>query len=450
MFGRISGELRRIAACSAVFGAWLLGAPALAAAPVKITVTQPSAAASRPSSKPVIATSAAEVKISAPQIEQVHVTNVDASRAKPRVAITAESATLSVQPGQQLVVRRDEAAAAPVVELSAATKAPLESTLLVGTRDADSRPNVRRFHPFVLAQVSPLRWNAQALAYQTTLLVGLDPVEGDSQADLTLEPPIPFQVTGENLEQIAPSLVTISVAGPGGYRSVLLSTSQFDSRIKVSAHSTAGDGTFSAGVEPGPVRFSLGSSERSIEGLGLGQTTISVRRLAANGELWPGLQSPTVDMTTSAGLLRPGQVQLAEKTGDGRTSLVSRGWGSTTVSAVGSAGTVTVDFTFPWLKLGLCVAAAALAGVLQVLRSAKRAWLTGLLGSVLSGLTLPIFIALGAPFAPEWLRGAIGSELAWLAVGVLGGYLGAALLDWLVEKIFGLKSGARPEPEPQH
>ena len=417
MFGRISGELRRVAACSAVFGSSLLGATPLCAAPVKITVTQPSASVARPSSKPVV---------------------------------TDESATLSVKPGQQLVVRRDEAAAAPVVELSAATKAPLESTLLVGTRDADSRPNVRRFQPFVLAQVSPLRWNAQALAYQTTLLVGLDPVEGDSQADLNLEPPIPFQVTGENLEQIAPSLVAISVAGPGGYRTVLLSTSKFDALVKVSAHSTAGDGTFSAGVEPGPVRFAVGSSERSIEGLGLGQTTISVRRLAANGELWPGLQSPGVDMTTSAGLLRPGQVQLAEKTGDGRTTLVSRGWGSTTVSAVASTGTVTVEFAFPWLKLILCVAAAALAGVLQVLRSAKRAWLTGLLGSVLSGLTLPIFIALGAPFAPDWLRGAIGSELAWLAVGVLGGYLGAALLDWLAEKIFGLKNGAKPAPEPQH
>lgn len=401
-----------------------------------------------PAPKPVA--TAAQVTITGPQVEQLKVENVGRNHAEALLKVSDGAAVVDVQPGQQLLVKRDEALTPPTVALSETAKASLLATVLVGTRDADSRPNVRQFQPFVLAEVTPLRWSSQARAYQTTLLVGLDPLPGDSGADLKLDTPIPFQVTGENLESIAPTMVAISVAGPGGYQRVVLSTSRFGVPVKVSAHSIAGDGAFTATIEPGPVSFAISAGEARIDGLGLGATTISARRLAANGVLLPGASAASVELTTSAGSLRPSRIDIAASAGDGRTQLVSSSWGEASVSQVGAPGGLAVRFAFPWLKLLLSIAGAAAAGALQVLTSPKRAWIPGVLGAVLGGLALTILVALGAPFAPEWLRRAMSSELAWLAIGVVGGYPGPKTLEWLNEKLFGGKGDPKPEPQPQH
>ncbi len=430
---------------------------AVEVAPPKVIVRSPTVvknAGGAATSKPKPVATAAQVTITAPLAEQLKLENVGTNQADPHLKVTDGTATLSVEPGQQLIVKREEAAASnkPPVQLSDAAKNSLEATVLVGTRDAQDRPSVRQFQPFVLAEVTPLRWDTESRTYQTTLLVGLDPLPGDSSAGFRLDTPIPFQLTGENLERIVPTRVSISEAGPSGYQRVLLSTSRFAVPVKVSAHSTAGDGTFSAQVEPGPVSFALSVGEASIDGLGLGKTTITARRVAANGELLPGASALGVELSTSAGSLRPSRIELSEKATSGRTELVSAGFGRATVSQAGAAGTVQVSFAFPWLKLLLGIAGAAAAGALQVLAlvGPKRAWVPGLLGAVLGGLALAIVVALGAPFAPEWLRQAISSELCWLAVGVIGGYPGPRTLEWLNQKIFGGKGTEKPEPQPQH
>jgi len=434
-----------------VAGALLLplSAEAEPATSIAVTPSRMSSAAPLATKSRVTASSAAQVKITTAHPEQVKVDAVSPVQEQPKVKVTPEAATVEVKQGEQLVVRGPTPRAAPVT-LAASKKALLSSTVIVGVQDRESGTTARQLRPFVLAEVAPLRWDETAKRYRTTLLVGLDPAEADpSSVALALEPPIVFQLTGENVDELRPAQVAIALAGPDGYQRIQVSSRAFSPPIKVNAHSRAGDGSFDTGIDPGPSWFDLGTSDGAIDGLGLGKTTINVRQRAANGEPLLASSPLRVELKTTAGSLNPPYVDIASGQASGQTALVSSAWGAARVSEASSlSGTersATVNFAFPWLKVWFGVLGAAAAGVVRMLmgKQTKHARRQTFVGCLASGVVVDIFVALGAPIAPDWLLGLIRSELAWFAVGLVAGFPGSAGLEWLASKIFGL-----PKPEP--
>jgi len=302
----------------------------------------------------------------------------------------------------------------------------------------------KQLQPFLLAEVSPLRWDAVAKEYAMTLLVGLDPLASDaSEPPLPLTPPILFQITGENVDGIEPNQAAVLVAGPSGYQRISVMTRSFSAPIKVSAHSTVGDGSFNANVDPGPAWLEFGQSDDAIDGLGLGKTTISVRQRAANGDLLPTSDLLHVALKTSSGALSPPFVELPAHHSEGETSLVSSAWGRAVVSEASAgddaAHAAHVDFRFPWLKVLFGLGGAAAAGGIRVFKAvrAKESWLSTFVGCLASGIVIDILIALGAPLAPAAVLALIRSELAWFAIGLVAGFPGTAALEWAGSKLFG-------------
>ena len=424
-----------------------MGATAAAATPKLAAVAKPVAVKPTPDAK------VAQLQLSLLRPEQVRVDSVNPAVPAPLANATENGTTINVQRGQQLILR---SASAPVepgspVPLAQEVKARLSSTLVVGVPDPVRGTVARQFQPFLSAEVSPLRWDAQALSYVTTVVVGLDPLAGDAErGDVALPSAIRFQLTGENVTSIVPPHVDVSQVGVGGYQRFRISTGRFDQAIRINAHSRFGDKSYEASVDPGPAQIELGQSDASVDGFGLGKTTISVRQRAANRQAWPGLVAQEVQLKTTGGVLTPPSAQIPANSATGKTELVSMGWGRATVSetnaAAEDASTATVQFVFPWLKFLLGFLGAALAGVLRVFASeqgSRQGWVPVFVGCLASGITVDILVALGAPLAPEWLLSMMRSELAWLAIGLVAGYPGVASVAWLGQKIFGLE---KPEP----
>jgi hypothetical protein len=393
---------------------------------------------------------AAQVEVVMAHPELVKIDAVNPAQAKPKVNVTSGAATVEVKPGEQLVVRAPASeASAAATTLAPAKKALLESTVIVGVKDADNGVTARQLRPFVLAEVSPLRWDEKTKQYRTTLLVGLDAAEGEaSSAPLELQPPIVFQLTGENVDQLEPPRAAVAVAGPEGYQRVSVSSRSFSAPIKVSAHSRAGDGSFNAPVDPGPTWFDLGPSDGAIDGFGLGKTTIGVRQRAANGEPLLAQTPLRVELKTTAGALTPPYVDIPAGQASGQTLLISAAWGAAQVSESSSLGAeraVSIGFSFPWLKFALGILGAASAGALRALmgKQTKQARRLSFLGCLASGIVMDILLAIGAPIAPDWVLGVIRGELSWFAIGLLAGFPGAAGLESLSAKIFGA-----PKPQP--
>ncbi|HYP88698.1 MAG TPA: hypothetical protein VEQ59_11100 [Polyangiaceae bacterium] len=417
-----------------------------------VLVSLPAAAATPAVRRLAAKSQAAQLQLSTLQPEQVRVESINPALAAPVASASPGGTTIDVKQGDQLVVVKALSASESTspVALAEKVKARLPATLVVGVADAAQGTIAKQYQPFLSAEVSPLRWDAQAMSYVTTVVVGLDPVGDTDEGPVKLPSAIRFQLTGENVSNIEPPHVEVTEAGAGGYQRFRVLTGKFEQLVRVSAHSRFGDKSYEAAVDPGPASLELLQSEARVDGLGLGKTTIGVRQRAANQQPWPASAPLQIHLKTSRGFLTPSTVPIAAQASSGQTSLVSSGWGDAVVSDSSNADerarTVTVAFSFPWLKFLLGFLGAAVAGALRVFTTEpgkRQGWLPVFLGCLASGLTIDILVALGAPLAPEWLLSMMRSELAWLAVGLVAGYPGVAAVAWLGEKLFAFK---KPEP----
>lgn len=393
----------------------------------------------------------AQLQLPTVRPELVRIEAVNSNAKAPTATASTGGSTVEVKRGELLILKKALTAApsATPTALAEKVKTPLPATLVVGVADPVKGTVARQFQPFLSAEVSPLRWDAQAASYLTTVVVGLDPLPGDDDGAVTLPSAIRFQLSGENVTSIDPLNVDVSVAGTTGYQRFRVLTTRFDQAIKVNAHSRFGDKSYGASVDPGPARLEIGRSDARVDGFGLGKTTISVRQLAANRQEWPALQAQRIQLETTSGYLTPASVQITAQSATGETALVSQGWGEAIVgqrNADGETSKAVVVFAFPWLKFMLGFFGAAVAGALRVFTSEpgkRQGWGPVFVGCLASGIVIDILVALGAPLAPEWLLGMMRSELAWLAIGLVAGYPGVALVAALGDKIFGVK---KPEP----
>jgi hypothetical protein len=447
---RVAREFRWAGACGSRVLALGIAGSLLALTPR--AVAQVAASRTSTATRTVTEAKAAQLQVAAKHPEQLRVESINPTQRAPAVSINSSGATIAVKAGEQLVVHKAaEAPEPPNAKVAEQVKAPLPSTLIVGVSDATKGTVIRQFQPFMTMEVSPLRWDSHVMSYVTTVVVGLDPFAGEDQSGpVALPATIRFQLSGENVDKIEPPEVQVAEAGTRGYQRFKVLTKKFDRAVKVIAHSTFGDRSNEANVEPGPTFFELGQSDASVDGFGLGKTTISVRQRAANGELLPTPAQLRVHLRTSGGFLTPSYVELPAHGATAETSLVSSTWGQAIVREANadeaSHRTVTVEFTFPWLKFILGFIGAGCAGALRVFstkRGKRQSWLPVFVGCLASGITVDILIALGAPLAPDWLLNAIRSELAWFAIGLIAGYPGIAVVAWAGEKLFAFQ---KPEP----
>lgn len=386
--------------------------------------------------------------------EQLKVESVKAAEPAPVVkAAPSGGSSIAVKAGEQWVIRdlAEAAATSKPTALREQVKAPMSPTLVVGVRDLVKGTTVtRQFQPFLAATVSPLRWDAAAKSYVTTVVVGLDPLPGeDAGGALELPEPIGFHLSAENVDKLEPADLDVRQVGVAGYQRFMVYSWQFDRPIRVTAHSKFGDKLYEAGIDPGPAFIQLGRSAESVDGFGLARVTISVRRYAANHQLLPPPSDSRIHLQTSGGYLDPAHVDLSARSAIGETSLVSATWGKTVVSqtdvpadASGNGSTTTVEFAFPALKFLFGLLGAASAGALRVLtvkRARRQGWAPVFIGCLASGITVDILVALGAPIAPAWLLSIIRSELAWFAIGLVAGYPGISVVARLGEKWFASK-----------
>jgi hypothetical protein len=366
----------------------------------------------------------------------------DSTGERRAVAVEAGTATVSVTNGEQVVIEKSHPPA-PVLKALSTIKQPLPSTVLIGINDAQGQPSVLQLQPFVVAERLPLQWDAASAAYAATLLVGLDydANAGDPPAT-TLPAKVTFQITGQFVDTIEPSQVDVSVAGPTGYQRVRILTKNFNPPIEVRAHSGVGDGSFRADIDPRPTFIDVNSSDLHIDGLGLGKTSINVQQKASNGLPLVAGDVMHVALKTTGGTLAPAYADIAAGRSDGATTLMSSGWGEAIVTLGDSAQgqhQATIDFVFPWLKVLMGLAGAAAAGILRAILAAraKEASIPAFLGCLVSGIVIDILLALGVPIAPSGIIEILRSELAWFAIGAVGGYPGGSALQWLGNKIFG-------------
>jgi len=371
-----------------------------------------------------------------------------AEQAQPLKAAPAGDSSVRVRLGEQLLVHLAETdKLSKPTALTEKAKAPLPSMLVLGVRDPKLGTTVaREYQPFLSALIAPLRWDAGLGSYVTSVVVGLDPLSGEDDDSVALKAAIRFQLSAENIDNIEPAGVDVTEVGARGYRTFQVSTRQFARPIRVTAHSRFGDKLFEAGVDPGPTFFELTQSASSVDGFGLGKATIGVSQHAANRQLLPAMSALRVGLKTSAGLLNPPHIDIAAGSAVGETSLISTGWGEARVTETGNeparVSGVTIAFAFPAVKFALGLLGAACAGILRIFsakRERRRSWGVTFVGCLATGITIDILVALGAPVAPAWVLTVIQSELAWFAVGLIGGYPGVALVAALGQKWFELK-----------
>lgn len=403
--------------------------------------------------KPAFEAKAAQLQLPLLRPEQVRVESVNPAVKAPAASALAGGTAVEVKQGEVLILHKtlEAARSSATTVLSATEKTPFTSTVVVGLPDRDNGTVARQFQPFLSADVSPLIWDEHSSKYATTVVVGLDPLAGEANTAVTLPSAIRVVLSGENLTSIEPSFVEIREAGADGYQHFRVLTGRFDQAVKVTAHSNFGDKSFEANVDPRPARIEIGRADATVDGFGLGTTTISVRQVAANKQPWPALAAQQIQLqSVGGGVLVPSSVLLTANSATGETKLVSAGWGEAVVSEVNAssdgASRATVEFAFPWLKFLLGFLGAALAGVLRVFTTEpgkRQGWGPVFVGCLASGIAVDILVALGAPLAPEWLLGMMRSELAWLVIGLVAGYPGVAVVAWLGEKLFAFK---KPEP----
>src|SRR6478735_3791049 len=178
--------------------------------------------------------------------DQVRVESINPSLAAPVASAGPRGTTIDVKQGAQLVLGKSAATTEPTAPIALAekVKAPLPATLVVGVVDAVNGTVAKQYQPFLSAEVSPLRWDAQLASYVTTVVVGLDPVDGTDDGAVTLPSAIRFQLTGENVSNIQPPHVDVTEAGAGGYQRFQVLTGKFEQKVRVSAHSRFGDKSY--------------------------------------------------------------------------------------------------------------------------------------------------------------------------------------------------------------
>lgn len=318
--------------------------------------------------------------------------------------VDASAGRLSVKPWEYVVTGRAPGAAPTVASAEAA---PLDANVAAVTASGE----LVQFEP-VFSAANGLALG-EGLRYSGVLLLGLRQVSG---------PPVPARLE---------SPLAIDVAGPVddiSPRRVVVDRVNTLEAVTLTARSPSDPVVLDiiVGGSPSASRVSLAvrhplvsihASPASIDGLGLGETTLTVR---VDG-LPPGTSLP-VTVTAGSGYVRTGNgTSTTVNVVDGVASMRLRSgvFGIDTIQAMTSVGSddVTVTYDVPFAFL-----AAALLGGLLGARLGRRGIGTGALAALLAAAAY----AIGVSFVPQVPAGIAGTAATFVVAGLAG--LGGAKL----------------------
>jgi hypothetical protein len=281
----------------------------------------------------------------------------------------------------------------------------------------------------LLASPMPAPWDRDAHEYATRLTFGLRPSD-ESLGDVTLEKPVTVKLGFEGLTGAEVPPFTIEAPGLDNEKTVELRFIPVSDTPRILVRSTLSDANLDIRATP---RLDVRAAQRTILGLGLAETDITVFNLAPSGAPAP-LDAPAVLALEVDGRATPEPAVVHVAAGNSSASfrLRSAGMGPVTVKVAlaGLTDQVTIEQAWPWAPLLAALAGGALGGYARrFVKGARRkdagrrtgeglivallAFVAGVLGTGLLGLP-PVLVA---------------TEAGAFLTGALAGFLGVTLLE---------------------
>jgi hypothetical protein len=352
---------------------------------------------------------------------------------------------LEVSAGQTNLVVQANRQAILLPRTPSATKAPIEGrSLFPGLMVCNWSPRTggpaQAVHGrlFLRTRQTPLPWDDQQDAYSTTLVVGLDLTNHTGAIDL--EPPvsIEFFPTGAAVQ---PTRVLIRRTGTSGYQEATLQCPRLDATAAVLARSDMGELVHPVEMVPRMGRLEIVPTVSRVFGFGLGTTALTVERLAEDGSGLEVGEPLSIRLSTTQGKLEPeSSLEIPAGAGAVTAGLRSSGLGTAlvTASAGGLQATTEIRYIFPVAYILATVIGGCAGGGGRSLRNQTRSR-SKRLRLVTEGCLVGT-VAVAAVTAGMVIGGfptpALGTELGAFVVAALSGYVGAPLLDRLVQRVF--------------
>jgi hypothetical protein len=354
------------------------------------------------------------------------------------VTVQGGRTNLIVQGNEQYILRPRSAVTVPQMS---ATKNYMPGVLIQTERASGSTPpEIIQGELFVRPRPMPLMWDTAQSCYAAKLVVGLDVT--NQTRSMPLQTPITVQFFPSSSE-IRPVSLVLTNTGAEGYREVDFYCRHRGEQARVTVRSDLGEVHFDEiALDVRLGKLVISSVEDRIPGFGLGTTTLTVQRLAEDGQ--PLMEDTPLDVQLSAeggAKLDPADALTIPAGKHSVTvQLRSRGVGSRTIKAsTGSIGAfVPMRFDPP---VGFLVA-VLLGGVIGGLAKSFGAKDGGSIsrirliaeGSVV-GLVFVAAVTAGLmilsfPFP------ALGTELGAFLLAAISGYYGAPVMDHLVGIVF--------------
>jgi len=288
--------------------------------------------------------------------------------------------------------------------------------------------------PFLRATESPLRWDSGLKVYTTTLEVGLD--FGPTAGVGGLPSPALLTLFTQN-SHVDTNLISINHAG-APYVPVTLRCSDPRTSPSVTVHyqEQVPDTTLTIPCVVEPAGLQIVPGDSNIFGFGLGTTSLTIRRVAKDGNDYADTSEAQILLTATGGKLDVGNsATIKANESSVEVTLRSTGLGAASISASYGAtppASQTINFIFPWPLILATLIGSGLGGVIRVFSHRKKnqplkwSWL-------LQGFAIALIIVAGSSIGimvfsiPAAVQ---GTEVATFVIASLCGYYGTVVLSW--------------------
>ena len=312
--------------------------------------------------------------------------------------------------------------------------------LVLDTRETQQGTSVLATRPF-LQLARAILWDEKSKRHIAELMFGVDPEPGHPN-DTVLEPPFRARFA-VSCDEVSPAEAEISRVGPGGYSTVRVACSAAvknerpDQYIEIHVGSGNLRYSFELPHRPGPPL--LIASATSLAGLGIGSTTLTVKRIEEDGSPLTASQPLTIQLLAAGGgTLEPSTIALPAGQREASVEVRPAGLGTVAVSAVIGelqSQPVRLHLHWPWFAMVAMLAGALAGAFLGYVRSRRKHSFRRTAADVLSGvlvaaatLIVPALVTL-----PSWTR---LTELYFFVIAALAAFLGLDAFEALARRLF--------------
>jgi hypothetical protein len=369
-----------------------------------------------------------------------------------KLSVDAQGRTTleQAEPGTTIVSSNTAAAIARDSVITTDQKTALP-WMVVDVGGRDTGHVVRAARPFLqLARAT--HWDDKLGRHIAELWVGLDP-EGDSPVG-KLAQPITASLS-VSCEQVEPARLVLQQVGAEGDQLVRVACSPAQKNAQprqlLTVRVDRGQLEYPFELARRPGRLLLESSASAVAGFGIGSMTLTLTQVEEDGTPLPSREDEEIALIAEGGAMSPSKLVLAR--GQSSTSALAQvhGVGPMIVragSAVRRSHELPIERTWPTVFLLATLLGGALGGYLAVLRlrasSSKRvrtrlqAGMRALEGMLVGSLVVATLLVVPgiAPLVPDAAR---SSEIGWLILAALAGFIGVELFERLAALVFRKK-----------